>query len=83
MRRCASWLPAFLSLPLIVPLTAAADSSGTVWATPHGSFSSSIGFLSYKINTDRAAYWPQSVDGTNICVQLSYERRSVKLLRID
>jgi hypothetical protein len=57
--------------------------SGTVWATPHDSYSSSIGVLGCKINTDRVAYWPGSVDCNNICVSLSYEGRWVYLLRID
>jgi hypothetical protein len=60
-----------------------ADDSGTVWATPHDSYSSSVGVLGCKINTNRVAYWPASVDCNNICVQLSYEGRSVNLLRID
>jgi hypothetical protein len=55
----------------------------TVWVTPHDSFSSSIGVLGCKINTDRVAYWPMSVDCTNICVSLSYGGRTVYLLRID
>jgi hypothetical protein len=54
-----------------------------IWATPHDSYSSSIGVLGCKINTDRVAYWPQSVDCTNICVSVSYEGRTVYLLRID
>lgn len=57
--------------------------SGTVWVTPHDSYSSSVGVLGCKIDTDRVAYWPASVDCTNICVSLSYEGRDVKLLRID
>jgi hypothetical protein len=57
--------------------------SVTVWATPHDSFSSSVGVLGCKINTNRVAYWPMSVDCTNICVSLSYSGRSVYLLRID
>ncbi|KAF2691043.1 hypothetical protein K458DRAFT_438749 [Lentithecium fluviatile CBS 122367] len=60
-----------------------AAGSGTVWATPHDSYSSSIGVLGCKINTNRVAYWPSSVDCTNICVSLSYDGRTVKLLRID
>ncbi|OTA99920.1 hypothetical protein M426DRAFT_37485, partial [Hypoxylon sp. CI-4A] len=59
----------------------AADS--TVWATPHDSYSSSIGVLGCKVNTNRIAYWPQSVDCSSICVSLSYEDRSVNLLRVD
>jgi len=57
--------------------------SGTVWATPHDSYSSSVGVLGCKVNTDRIAYWPGSIDCTNICIRLSYEGRSVHLLRID
>ena len=60
----------------------AAD-SGTVWATPHDSYSSSVGVLGCKVNTDRIAYWPGSIDCTNLCVELSYEGRRVHLLRID
>jgi hypothetical protein len=56
---------------------------GTVWATPHDSYSSSVGVLGCKIDTNRVAYWPQSVDCDNICVALRYEDREVKLLRID
>ncbi|KAM5342132.1 hypothetical protein ACJ41O_015163 [Fusarium nematophilum] len=52
--------------------------SGTVWATPHDSYSSSIG-----VDTNRVAYWPNSVDCSNICVSLSYQDRSVFLLRVD
>jgi hypothetical protein len=65
---------------------AAVTSAGaktTVWATPHDSYSSSVGVLGCKINTDRVAYWPQSISCDNICVQLSYADRSVYLLRID
>ncbi|KAI3324899.1 hypothetical protein HD806DRAFT_458700 [Xylariaceae sp. AK1471] len=57
--------------------------SGTVFATPHDSYSSSVGVLGCKVNTDRIAYWPGSVDCNNICLSLSYGGRSVKLLRVD
>ncbi|KAL2881701.1 hypothetical protein SGCOL_002850 [Colletotrichum sp. CLE4] len=69
------------------PKHVAAD--GTVWATPHDSYSSSVGVLGCKINTDRVAYWPGSVDCNNICISLTYDdgtsdgERTVKLLRID
>ncbi|KXH28852.1 hypothetical protein CSIM01_03502 [Colletotrichum simmondsii] len=69
------------------PNHVAAD--GTVWATPHDSYSSSVGVLGCKINTDRVAYWPGSVDCTNLCISLTYDdgtsdgKRTVKLLRID
>ncbi|KAF9877866.1 hypothetical protein CkaCkLH20_04442 [Colletotrichum karsti] len=74
---------------LVVSLLLAASSpsavlaDGTVWATPHDSYSSSVGVLGCKINTDRVAYWPGSVDCNNLCISLSYEDRTVKLLRID
>ncbi|KAK0741478.1 hypothetical protein B0T18DRAFT_374911 [Schizothecium vesticola] len=54
-----------------------------IWVTPHDSYSSSIGVLGCKINTDRVAYWPSSVDCDNICVKVSHEGRSVHLLKID
>ncbi|KAH7310649.1 hypothetical protein B0I35DRAFT_332338, partial [Stachybotrys elegans] len=59
------------------------DDSITIWATPHDSFSSSIGVLGCKIDTNRVAYWPASVDCTNICVALTHGDRTVHLLRID
>jgi len=74
MRRCLSFLW------LAVAGRVAAE---TVWATPHDSYSSSVGVVGCKINTDRVAYWPMSIDCNNICVSLSYEGRQVYLLRID
>lgn len=74
-----------LRLALCLALLAAvASADGTgIWATPHDSYSSSIGVLGCKINTNRVAYWPMSVDCNNICVKLSYGDRSVHLLRVD
>ncbi|KAK3322741.1 hypothetical protein B0H66DRAFT_474972, partial [Apodospora peruviana] len=54
-----------------------------VWTTPHDKYSSSVGVLGCKINTDRVAYWPDSIDCDNICIKLTYGSRSVHLLRID
>ncbi|KAI1332137.1 hypothetical protein F5Y16DRAFT_358612 [Xylariaceae sp. FL0255] len=74
-----------LTLALLAT-TAAADglpSSGSVGVTPHASYSSSVGVLGCKINTNRIAYWPYSVDCNNICVSLSYGGRTQTLLRID
>ncbi|KAK1750361.1 hypothetical protein QBC47DRAFT_269141, partial [Echria macrotheca] len=68
---------------LAIGALAARAQAKTVWATPHDSYSSSIGVLGCKIETGRVAYWPQSVDCNNICVKLSYGGRSVHLLRID
>lgn len=70
-----------LLLPALSTFARAAKT--TVWATPHDSYSSSVGVLGCKINTDRVAYWPASISCNNICVSLSYEGRSVYLLRID
>ncbi|GAB1317913.1 Cerato-platanin [Madurella fahalii] len=70
------------SFSLIAAATARA-AGGTVWATPHESYSSSVGVLGCKVDTNRIAYWPASVDCNNICVSLSYEGRTVHLLRID
>ncbi|KAK2012447.1 hypothetical protein LZ32DRAFT_605644 [Colletotrichum eremochloae] len=83
--------PQTLILPLILLLassTPAVVADGTVWATPHDSYSSSVGVLGCKINTDRVAYWPGSVDCNNLCISLSYDdgvnyKRTVKLLRVD
>ena len=57
--------------------------SGSASITPHDMYSSSIGVLGCKIDTNRVAYWPGSVDCNNICVKVSNEGRSVYLLKID
>ena len=57
--------------------------SGTVWVTPHDSYSSSVGVLGCKVNTNRIAYWPDAISCTNLCVELAYQGRKVYLLRID
>ncbi|KAI0398160.1 hypothetical protein F5Y17DRAFT_412589 [Xylariaceae sp. FL0594] len=58
-------------------------SADTVSVTPHDSYSSSIGVLGCKINTDRVAYWPGAPDCDNFCIELSYGGRSVNILHID
>ncbi|KAK6067114.1 hypothetical protein SCUP515_10318 [Seiridium cupressi] len=70
--------------------SAAAISSGAhqrrdygVSITPHDSFSSSIGVLGCKINTNRVAYWPSFPSCDSICVKVSANGRSVHLLKID
>lgn len=78
--------PAFaaaLCLVLATLLSVASADGVAISATPHASFSSSIGVLGCKINTNRVAYWPMAPDCTNICVKLSYGSRSLHLLRID
>ncbi|KAH7110030.1 hypothetical protein B0J13DRAFT_462591, partial [Dactylonectria estremocensis] len=49
---------------------------------PHEQYSSSVGVLGCKINTNRVAYWPRPVSCDDICVQITYEDREVYLLRI-
>lgn len=51
--------------------------------TPHDKFSSSIGVLGCKINTNRVAYWPSYPSCDSICVKVSANGRSVNLLKID
>ncbi|TPX11904.1 uncharacterized protein E0L32_007402 [Thyridium curvatum] len=57
--------------------------AASVSITPHDRYSSSIGVLGCKINTDRVAYWPMSPSCNDICVKVSANGRSVYLLRID
>ncbi|KAL7936533.1 hypothetical protein V8C35DRAFT_277954 [Trichoderma chlorosporum] len=71
------------ALAASIPRSDSGSSSTTVWATPHDSYSSSVGVLGCKVNTNRIAYWPESVDCNNICVSLQYQDRQVYLLRVD
>lgn len=57
--------------------------SGTVYVTPHSQFSSSIGVLGCKVDTNRIAYWPVWPDCTNMCVKLTFGSRSRTVLHID
>ena len=72
-----------ISASLLGLAATALSQSNSVSTTPHAQFSSSVGVLGCKINTNRVAYWPGAVDCTNICVKLTYGERSVFLLRID
>ncbi|KAI5237622.1 hypothetical protein E4T47_07466 [Aureobasidium subglaciale] len=56
---------------------------GTISATPHVEYSSSVGVLGCKIDTNRVAYWPMSVGCDNMCVKVSHQGRSLHLLRVD
>ncbi|KAI0133189.1 hypothetical protein F4776DRAFT_145309 [Hypoxylon sp. NC0597] len=56
---------------------------GSIGVTPHEQYSSSIGVLGCKINTNRVAYWPSTPDCNNICVKVSANGRDVHLLKID
>lgn len=51
--------------------------------TPHDKYSSSIGVLGCKVDTNRIAYWPSFPSCDNICVKVSANGRSVHLLKID
>ncbi|KAK1773348.1 hypothetical protein QBC45DRAFT_437708 [Copromyces sp. CBS 386.78] len=51
--------------------------------TPHDQYSSSVGVLGCKIDINRVAYWPSSVDCDQICVEVTANGRSVTLLKID
>ncbi|KAH6897335.1 hypothetical protein B0T10DRAFT_182707 [Thelonectria olida] len=57
--------------------------AGSASMTPHDMYSSSVGVLGCKINTNRVAYWPSSVGCDDICVKVSNAGRSVYLLKID
>ena len=62
----------------------AADAAGdTVWVTPHDSYSSSVGVLGCKVDTNRIAYWPAAVDCDSVCIELALGDRAVTLLRVD
>ncbi|ODA78904.1 hypothetical protein RJ55_04494 [Drechmeria coniospora] len=51
--------------------------------TPHEQYSSSIGALGCKLDTNRVAYWPEPVDCDNICVKVTHGDRSLHLLKVD
>ena len=59
------------------------SSSQSVLVTPQDLYSSSIGVLGCKINTNRVAYWPKPIGCNDICIKLSHAQRSVHLPRID
>ncbi|CRK25298.1 hypothetical protein BN1723_018210, partial [Verticillium longisporum] len=56
---------------------------GSASITPHDQYSSSIGVLGCKINTNRVAYWPGAPGCDDLCVKVSHGGRSLNLLRID
>lgn len=71
------------SLPAILLALAPSAYAKSVSTTPHDKYSSSVGVLGCKIDTNRVAYWPGSIECDNICVKLTHGSRSVHLLRID
>lgn len=66
-----------------VSAVAIRGNSGSASITPHEQYSSSIGVLGCKVNTNRIAYWPMGVDCNNICVKVTNGDRSLHLLKID
>lgn len=69
----------FFTLLSLATLTLAVERS----VTPHDLYSSSVGVLGCKIDTNRVAYFPDAVDCNNICVRITHEGRTLELLRID
>jgi hypothetical protein len=57
--------------------------SGVVSVTPHDQYSSSIGVLGCKFNTNRAAYWPFWPGCDRMCIELSYNGQSLHVLHVD
>ena len=51
--------------------------------TPHDIYSSSIGVLGCKIDTNRVAYFPSMPQCDGMCIKVSANGRSVNLLHID
>ncbi|ORY18193.1 hypothetical protein BCR34DRAFT_361123 [Clohesyomyces aquaticus] len=51
--------------------------------TPHDVYSSSIGVLGCKVNTNRIAYWPRQPSCDGMCVKVTSNGRSVHLLQVD
>ena len=76
----------FLStVATILASASAVAAGGWISVTPHDKYSSSIGVLGCKINTDRVAYWPGWPSCDDLCVKVTHAAtgRSVHLLRID
>ncbi|KAL5866355.1 hypothetical protein ACKVWC_011396 [Pyricularia oryzae] len=71
------------TLLMSLPAGAATFTEGKVWVTPHSQYSSSVGVLGCKVDTNRIAYWPGHVDCDKICIKLSHEGRTLRLLHID
>jgi len=79
----------FFTATIIMAITSASVASawggGSIRVTPHDKYSSSIGVLGCKINTNRVAYWPGWPSCDDLCVRVTHAAsgRSVHLLRID
>lgn len=55
----------------------------TISVTPHIEYSSSVGVLGCKINTNRVAYWPSAPDCNKLCVKVTAGDTSLNLLKVD
>ncbi|OGM43954.1 hypothetical protein ABOM_007993 [Aspergillus bombycis] len=71
---------ASLAVAASIPIVPRATSAGV---TPHEQYSSSVGVVGCKINTNRVAYWPSAVDCNDICVKVTHKGRSLHILKID
>ncbi|GMG17637.1 hypothetical protein F9C07_2278522 [Aspergillus flavus] len=71
---------ASLALAATIPVVSRGTGAGI---TPHEQYSSSVGVVGCKINTNRVAYWPSAVDCNDICVKVTYKDRSLHILKID
>lgn len=71
------------SASVVGALPARRDESQSVSVTPHDKYSSSIGVLGCKINTNRVAYFPKTPGCDNICIKVTHGDRSLHLLHID
>ncbi|KAK3402371.1 hypothetical protein B0T20DRAFT_432198 [Sordaria brevicollis] len=57
--------------------------SGSVWLTPHDHFSSSVGVLGCKTDTNHFAYWPEAISCNDFCIEVSYDGRSALFMHLD
>lgn len=75
------------TLGLFGALAAAApvqEKRGTaISITPHDKYSSSVGVLGCKIDTNRVAYWPIFPSCDSVCVKVTSNGRSLHLLQVD
>jgi len=76
-------LVAFTTTATSFAIPAAKRDGGSISITPHDYYSSSVGVLGCKINTNRVAYWPMSPSCDSMCVKVSANGRDVHLLQVD
>lgn len=56
---------------------------GEIWLTPHDHYSSSVGVLGCKVDTNHFAYWPEAISCNDFCMEVSYEGRSALFMHLD